>query len=155
MAATGKYVTGAAHVMLFVDKLSKMTFDQGRPDLFLDYCEEHLEAHKGMGLYNKDHPHDPVILTETVLAAKNVHKADEAKLDKVLEAVEASNSQMDQKLRSRLGEINALTRKFEALEKEMEKKASTSSSRGPPGPDNKCNYCGSEEHFLRESTFVR
>ena len=50
MASHGSYSTGAAQVMLFVGKLSKMTFDQGMPHLFLDYCEEHVEVHKGQGL---------------------------------------------------------------------------------------------------------
>ena len=58
MAAHGDYSTGAAKVMLFVGKLSKMTFDQGMPELFLDYCEEHIETHKGRGLATKENPLD-------------------------------------------------------------------------------------------------
>ena len=71
MAAHGSYSTGAAKVMLFVSKLSKMTFEQGMPGLFLDYCEEHCEMHKGQGLASGLNPLDTNVLTETVLAEKN------------------------------------------------------------------------------------
>ena len=86
------------------------------PELFLAYCDEHFETHKGHGFYSAEQQLDPTILTETVLAAKNVVKREDEKIDKVLEAVEASGAAMEQKLRSRLGEIQSLSRKMEQLE---------------------------------------
>ena len=50
--------TAAAHLMLFINKLSKMTFDQGMGGFFSDYCEEHIEAQKGQGLATASSPLD-------------------------------------------------------------------------------------------------
>ena len=48
-----------------------MTFDQQMPGLFLTYCEEHMEVHKGKGLASASNPLDMEVLTETGLAEKN------------------------------------------------------------------------------------
>ena len=147
LAANGEWSSGAAGVMLFVTKLSRMTFDQGMSELFMEYCEEHHETYKGRGLANKSNPLDQAILTETVLAAKaQVHSSDD-KLNKVMEAVEAQDSKMDQRIRSRLGELSAVVTRVSQLETKMNH---TGSRGGPPSAENPCGYCGAIDHFIRD-----
>ena len=158
--AAGKYKAGAAFAMLFVNKLSHMTFDQGMPELMLDYMEEHLEAHKGEGLGSVENPLDSTILTETVLAHKVQSRESDSKLSQALEAIEASDLKIDAKLRSRLGEVTALGKKVESLERQLQEsrdgggggggRRGGGTGSGPPGPQNPCNWCKAEDHFLRD-----
>lgn len=152
MAATGLYATGAAMLMLFVQKLSKMTFDQGMPELFLDYCEEHVEMHKGQGLASSENPIDQAILTETVLAEKSKAQAYDEKIDKMMSSIETANAAIDQKMRGRMGEVSALVSKVAALEKALGEKAGGGGrgGGGPPSADNPCSYCGATDHFVRD-----
>ena len=158
MASNGDYSTGAAKVMLFVNKLSKMTFDQGMPGLFLDYCEEHIETHKGRGLASRDNPLDQTVLTETVLAEKVHSKHAEERIDKALGAIDTSG--LD-KMKSRMGEVSAMTSKVAMLERELRELKSSAEERsrdrsrggglgGPPSEDNVCSYCKSPDHFIRD-----
>ena len=148
MAANGAYSTGAAQLMLFIGKLSKMTFDQGMPGLFLDYCEEHMETHKGYGLASAENPLDPDVLTETVLAEKAKTQACDERVDKVLAQMEELAG-VEQKVKSRLGEISALASKVTALEAKV---GNTGAPRtgGPPSAENVCSYCRSPDHFVRD-----
>jgi len=149
--AASQWKTGAAFVMLFVNKLSAMTFDQGMPELFLEYAEEHLESYKGEGLCSFESPLDQTILTETVLARKSNAQESGTRINRVLEAVEASDLKLETKLKSRLGEVTHLSRKLEALEKELATaRLSTAPNGGPPGPDNVCSWCKGEDHFIRD-----
>ena len=125
MAAT-QWKTGAAFLMLFVNKLSAMTFGQGMPELFLDYCEEHLESYKGEGLCSGDNPLDPTILTETVLARKAVSEDGET----LTAALAAQSEAMDGRLRGVQGERAALARRVSELERAIEQANLTSRSRG-------------------------
>ena len=147
MAANGTYSTGAAQLMLFIGKLSKMTFDQGMPGLFLDYCEEHMETHKGYGLATAENPLDPDVLTETVLAEKCKVKGGDERFEKMATQMEELEK-MEQKMRSRMGELGALASKVSA----MESKLATATPRvgGPPSQENVCSYCQSPDHFVRD-----
>ena len=150
MAANGAYSTGAAQLMLFVGKLSKMTFDQGMPGLFLDYCEEHTETHKGYGLASAENPLDPDVLTETVLAEKSRAKGSDERVEKMAAQLDELSS-FEQKLKSRFGEISALASKVSSLESKL---STTGGPRagvgGPPSSENVCSYCGSPDHFVRD-----
>lgn len=146
MAATPRLATAAAHLMLFINKLSKMTFDQGMPGLFLDYCEEHFEQYKGEGLASAANPLDQAILTETVLAEKNKSRDTDQKMDKVIEALEAQNVTLTNSVKSSRGEVSALASKLAQLEKEIGNKKSGK----PPSEDNPCQFCGSPDHFIRD-----
>jgi len=134
--------------MLFLHKLSAMTFDQGMPQLFLSYCEEHLEFYKGEGLCSAESPLDSQILTETVLAHKVESKAGEsnAAVEKLLEAADKKSRDRQS---SAMGEVTALLERIKVLERNA-KEVTLLGNRGPPGPDNKCSGCGSEDHFYRE-----
>ena len=149
MANNGLWSTGAAGVMLFVSKLSAMTFDQGMPELFLAYAEEHHELYKGKGLCSRLNPLDQSILTETVTAVKNQTRMQDAKLEKVLEAVEAQSTQLDHKLKSRMGDIAAAMSRLTELERAV-KSGETKQNKGPPSAENRCSYCQSTEHFVRD-----
>ena len=146
MAANGAYSTGAAQLMLFVNKLSKITFDQGMPGLFLDYVEEHIELHKGQGLASASNPLDNNVLTETVLAEKNKVLANDARLERVMEQMESMGSNFEQKLKSKMGEVNMLASKIAGMERQM----GAGPTRGPPSKDNPCQYCGAHDHFIRD-----
>ena len=147
MAAAPRLATAAAHLMLFINKLSRMTFDQGMAGLFLDYCEEHFEQYKGEGLASAANPLDQAILTETVLAEKNKSRDTDQKMDKVIEALEAQNLSLSNSVKSSRGEVNALASKVAQLEKEL---AGKKTGKGPPSEDNPCQFCGSPEHFIRD-----
>ena len=146
----------AATLMLFVNKLSAMTFDQNRGDLFLRYCEEHLEAHKGEGLYSGDRPMDPQILEETVLSQKSLTNDGpmatlEARLEKKFEESAVSERSLRDMVKTEQAKNSTLLRKMEALEKQVEQgKADPAKNRGPPSDENPCSYCGSGQHFVRE-----
>ena len=148
MAANGDYSTGAAQLMLFVNKLSKMTFDQGMPGLFLNYVEEHIEMHKGQGLASATNPLDTNVLTETVLAEKNKAMAHDDKLERVIEQVESLGTSIDQKMKSKMGEVSSMASKLAGLERQMGDR--TGPGRGPPSKDNPCQYCGAPDHFIRD-----
>ena len=148
MAANGAYSTGAAQLMLFIGKLSKMTFDQGMPGLFLDYCEEHMETHKGYGLASAENPLDPDVLTETVLAEKSKNQACDERVDKVISQIEELAG-VEQKVKSRLGEISALASKVTALEAKLSLTGGPRAG-GPPSAENVCSYCRSPDHFVRD-----
>jgi hypothetical protein len=90
LAAHGAYGSAASNLMLFIQKLTHMTFDQQMPDLFLKYCEEHVEVHKGKGLASDSNPLDMEVLTETVLAEKSRSSADE--MNKIVEMYQQSSS---------------------------------------------------------------
>ena len=151
LAATGQHSVGAAMLMLFIQKLSKMTFDQGMPELFLDYCEEHTEMHKGKGLATNSNPIDQNILTETVLAEKSRAKAYDEKMDTMMETIATANAAIDQKVKGRMGEVNALVSKVAALERQLaENKGGDQRRGGPPSEDNPCSYCGATDHFVRD-----
>ena len=144
--------TAAAHLMLFINKLSKMTFDQGMGGLFLDYYEEHIEAHKGQGLASASSPLDTSVLTETVLAEKNKTRANDTKLEKVVEQMEQQNLSLANTLKSRLGEVGALASKVAQLERDLAPSKRTYDGGGnkPPGENNACVYCKSPDHFIRD-----
>ena len=151
MAAHGSYSTGAAKVMLFVSKLSKMTFEQGMPGLFLDYCEEHCEMHKGQGLASGLNPLDTNVLTETVLAEKNKSRDDDEKLSKQAMQFEAQ----EQKYKNRMGEVSAMSAKISSLESQLRDfkladKPTPARSNMPPSADNPCSYCKETDHFIRD-----
>ena len=152
--ATSKYKTGAAMVLLFVDKLSSMTFDQKMPELFLEYCEEHLETHKGEGLYSAENPLDPTILTERVLARKAAVADHSDKLDQVLDAMQKSSAKAEAQFSSRMGDLSALQRQMATMQRQLDQKgADGGNDRNknlPPGPDNPCKYCKSPDHFVRD-----
>ena len=147
MANNGLWSTGAAGVMLFVSKLSAMTFDQGMPELFLAYAEEHHEIYKGKGLCSRLNPLDSAILTETVIAIKNQTRTQDAKLDKVLEAVETQSVQLEHKLKSRMGDLSSALSRLSDLERAAK---TETQKKGPPSADNRCSYCQSTEHFVRD-----
>ena len=131
LAAAGHALAPAAsHLMLFITKLSKMTFEQGMGNLFLDYCEEHIEVHKGKGLANANNPLDTNVLTETVLAEKNKTRDNDSKMEKVIEQMEQL-SKMENAVKSRLGEMGALASKVRDLERELAD--SKNRQREPPG----------------------
>ncbi|MBL6911017.1 MAG: hypothetical protein ISR34_11420 [Pirellulales bacterium] len=148
----------AATLMLFVNKLSSMTFDQNRGDLFLKYCEEHMEAHKGEGLYNAVRPTDPQILEETVLSQKNAPKASETeglekKMDKRFEEAQATERSLKDMLRAEQVKSAEMKKKMETMERSIQSGVSGGEPPkvlGPPGPNNPCNYCGGIDHFARE-----
>ena len=148
MASNPVYGTAAAQLMLFISKLSKMTFDQGMPHLFLTYCEEHVETHKGQGLASASNPLDAGVLTETVLAEKNKARDTDSKMEKVLEQMEQQNMSLTNSLKSRMGEVNALASKVAQLEKSMSN--GTIGGGKPPSNDNSCSYCKSPDHFIRD-----
>ena len=55
---------------------------------------------------------------------------------------------LEQRVRSRLGEINTLSSRMAALEN---RPAGSNPSRGgPPSADNPCQYCKSPDHFVRD-----
>ena len=149
MASHGSYSTGAAQVMLFVGKLSKMTFDQGMPHLFLDYCEEHVEVHKGQGLARAGNPLDPDVLTETVLAEKKTQACVDNEGERKLAARLDECEKQEQKLKSRVGEINAMSSRLQALEAKTIA-TPTPGRGGPPSAENPCQYCKSPDHFVRD-----
>ena len=159
MAST-KYKTGAAFVMLAIGKLSAMSFDQGMPDLLLDYLEEHVEAHKGEGLFSAENPLDPSILTDTVLCRKLPRSTDgtgastddtSAKVDRTLSKIkelEDSIRATDLAARSRLSEVSALQRHVDKLERELA--SGITKKKGPPSVDNPCSFCQAPDHFSRD-----
>ena len=148
MSAQREWQQWAASVYLFVNKLSAMTFEQGRGELFLAYCEEHYENYKGTGLANAESPFDQQILTETVLAKQSGGGGD-AKLQQKFEArLEAQEKQFKDMLKSEQGKMSALQRKMEALE--VNSANSSQERRGPPGVDNPCLYCGATDHFVKQ-----
>ena len=119
LASSGPELSPAAsHLMLFITKLGKMTFEQGMGNLFLDYCEEHIEVHKGKGLASARNPLNTNVLTETVLAEKNKANHNDTKMTKVVEQMEQL-SKMENSFKSRLGEMNALNAKVRDLEREL------------------------------------
>ena len=131
--------------MLFITKLGKMTFEQGMGNLFLDYCEEHIEVHKGKGLAAARNPLDTNVLTETVLAEKNKTHDNDTKMAKVVEQMEQL-SKMESSFKSRMGEMSALTSKVASLERELVQ----SRISNPPSASNACSYCKSPDHFIRD-----
>ena len=135
----------AASVYLFVNKLSDMTFEQGRGELFLAYCEEHHENYKGKGLASAESPFDHQILTETVLAKQGSGGGDQKLQAKFEAKMEAQEKQFKDMLRTEQGKLTALQRKMEVLER-----SETQERRGPPGADNPCLYCGATDHFVRQ-----
>ena len=148
--AASRWKSGAAFLMLFINELTEMTFGQGMGELFLDYCEEYMESHKGVGLYSVENSFDPQILTKTVVSRKMAASADnDAKLEKALVAIETQRLQIS----TVAGERTALARRVAELESRLSESLSVKGGqkdKGPPGPDNPCNYCKSEEHFYRD-----
>ena len=147
LASNGAYTTASAMLMLFVQKLSKMTFDQGMAHLFLVYCEEHIEVHKGRGLASAANPLDADVLTETVLAEKTRARDTDEKLERVVEQLAEQNMSFDHKFKSKFG---GMASKIANLEREFEKKQTAAGRNGPPGEDNACSYCKSPDHFIRD-----
>ena len=150
LAASGPTLSPAAsHLMLFITKLDKMTFAQGMGNLFLDYCEEHIEVHKGKGLANANNPLDTNVLTETVLAEKNKTRDNDSKMEKVIEQMEQL-SKMENAVKSRLGEMGALASKVRDLEREVADSRNRQRGGEPPSVTNACGYCKSPDHFIRD-----
>ena len=152
LAAHGAYSTAASHLMLFIQKLTHMTFDQQMPDLFLKYCEEHVEVHKGKGLASASNPLDVEVLTETVLAEKNRTSMNDERMDKVVEMYEQQQIAAERTMKSRLGEISGMQSKLAELERKLAAGPTTRVPSGlpPPGPGNVCQFCKSPDHFIRD-----
>ena len=148
LAATPHFAPAAAHMMLFITKLSKMTFDQDMGRLFLDYCEEHIEVHKGQGLASAANPLDTNVLTETVLAEKNKTRNNDTKMEKVVEQMDQL-TKMENSVKSRMGEMSALSAKVAHLERELSKSGG-SANPNAPSSTNACSYCKSPDHFIRD-----
>ena len=138
LAAHGGYGAAASNLMLFIQKLTHMTFDQQMPDLFLKYCEEHVEVHKGKGLASASNPLDMEVLTETVLAEKNRSSSDE--MNQVVEKYQQQQAEAERDMKSKLGQISAMQSKLVELERKMASASTTTGAGGkaPPGPDNVC-----------------
>ena len=128
LAATPHFAPAAAHMMLFITKLSKMTFDQDMGRLFLDYCEEHIEVHKGRGLASAANPLDADVLTETVLAEKTRARDTDEKLERVVEQLAEQNMSFDHKFKSKFGDMAS---KIAHLEREVEKKQAAAARTTP------------------------
>ena len=149
LAAHGGYGVAASNLMLFIQKLTHMTFDQQMPDLFLKYCEEHVEVHKGKGLASASNPLDMEVLTETVLAEKSRSSSDE--MNKVVEQYQQQQLEAERDMKSKLGQISAMQSKLVELERKVAANPNPAAvGNKPPGPDNVCGYCQSPDHFIRD-----
>lgn len=138
--AASRWKEGTSDLMLFVTKLSKMTFDQQMPELFLSYCEEHIEQYPGLGLCKKGEPLDAFILQEYVISVKAPSDS-ESKLAEMTKKFEAAETRFASKLAE---QANHFKQKYENLESQMRR------NRGPPGPDNPCTYCKATDHFIAD-----
>ena len=145
LAQSGLYPMAASSLMLFIQKLSHMTFEQNMPDLFLVYCEEHMESHKGMGLYTASEPLDMKILTETVLAEKNRTSADNNKALELYEAHAAASKRESDSLKGKLAHLERLL-----AQANLGGGGLGPSGNPPPSDNNTCSYCKSPGHFVRE-----
>jgi len=160
MSQNRQWAAYAAVLILCVNKLSSMTFDQGRSDLFLNYFEEHMEAHKGEGLYKSTRPLDPQILEETVLSQKGMPEgkpgaehAFESKWEKKFEETAAAERSLRDMLKTEQSKNASIMRKMEALELKMgaaPPKVPGGFGGGPPSAENPCHICGAADHFGRD-----
>ena len=133
-------------MLLFISKLSKMTFKQGMPEIFLTYIEEHLEAYPGQGLCSAKTPLDKYIVDEYVLAEKADTSLMVAKLLAMEKRVEAAESRVNTKLQGSADHTNTTKQRLDNLEERMKKMGEKKN--GPPGPDNPCTYCKGTDHFI-------
>ena len=145
LAQSGLYPMAASSLMLFIQKLSHMTFDQNMSDLFLVYCEEHMESHKGMGLYTASEPLDMKILTETVLAEKNRTSADNNKAIELYEQHAAASRRESDSLKGKLAHLERLL-----AQSSLAAGGLGPSGNLPPSESNTCSFCKSPGHFVRE-----
>ena len=144
LGTSGEHPVASSSMMLFIQKLSHMTFDQQMPDLFLVYCEEHMETHKGMGLFSASEPLDQRILTEVVLAVKNRTSADNTQALALFEQHAAASRRESDGLKAKLAHLER-----------MLAQANLTLSPGPsgnlpPSDTNACGYCKASGHFARD-----
>ena len=114
-------------------------------DLFLVYCEEHMESHKGMGLYTASEPLDMKILTETVLAEKNRTSADNNKAIELYEQHAAASRRESDSLKGKLAHLERLL-----AQSSLAAGGFGPSGNLPPSESNTCSFCKSPGHFVRE-----
>ena len=145
LGTSGEHPVASSSLMLFVQKLSHMTFDQQMPDLFLVYCEEHMETHKGMGLFSASEPLDQRILTEVVLAVKNRTSADNTQALALFEQHAAASRRESDGLKSKLAHLERML-----AQANLASGSPGPSGNLPPSDTNACGYCKSPGHFARE-----
>ena len=86
------------------------------------------------------------MLTETVLAEKNKTRSNDTKMEKVVEQMDQL-AKMENSVKSRMGEMSALSAKVAHLERELSKSGGSSNA---PSSTNACSYCKSPDHFIRD-----
>jgi type IV secretory pathway VirB10-like protein len=88
---------------------------------------------RASGLASAANPLDTNVLTETVLAEKNKTRDNDTKMEKVVEQMDQL-TKMENTVKSRLGEMNALSAKVAHLERELSKYDANAPSPPPPPP---------------------
>ena len=145
LGQSGLYPVAASSLMLFIQKLSHMTFDQNMPDLFLVYCEEHMESHKGMGLNTASEPLDMKILTETVLSEKNRTSADNTKALELYEQHASASRRESDALKGKLAHLERML-----AQSNLGGGVPGPSGNLPPSETNTCGFCKAPGHFVRD-----
>ena len=145
LGQSGLYPVAASSLMLFIQKLSHMTFDQNMPDLFLVYCEEHMESHKGMGLNTASEPLDMKILTETVLSEKNRTSADNTKALELFEQHASASRRESDALKGKLAHLERML-----AQSNLGGGVPGQSGNLPPSETNTCGFCKAPGHFVRD-----
>jgi len=137
----------AACLVLFVDDLAEITIDRGRPDLFLEYAQEHMDTRRLLPLM-RDDPLDPLILRRKVLGKLN-DSADDTELAGRVAKLDLDNASRATKLER---DLQRMQSKMDALAEEVKKGGPSGGPSGNPrpGPSQVCYECGEVGHFGRD-----
>ena len=136
-----RYSTFASTLTVFVDELSELTIEQGRPDLFLEYAAEHMDLRRTMGLVF-DNPLDEAILRRKVTGVRDAPSG--------LNATElAARKQAEDSQRGEIANQRDRIRKLEARLESMSAIVDGAGRAREDGPS-KCYECGKLGHFGRD-----
>ena len=138
--SVSKWSKASACLNLLTDELSELTIDQGFPQGFIDYYNEHMEMRRTLPI-KSDAPIDDAILRRKVMGVRRGGEGlSEGQVEQAA-GMRKENAEQMQRMQSKIDALGSQIRRASTND--------TPDARPFNGPP-KCYECGAEGHFGRD-----
>ena len=136
--AVSKWSKASACLNLLTDELSELTIDQGFPQGFIEYYNEHMEMRRTLPM-KSDAPIDDAILRRKVMGVRRGGEGpSEGQVEQVA-GMRKENAEQMQRMQSKIDALGSQIRR-----------ATTNDTPDARPFSTKCYECGAEGHFGRD-----
>ena len=142
--AVSKWFKASACLNLLTDELSELTIDQGFPQGFIEYYNEHMEMRRTLPI-KSDAPIDDAILRRKVMGVRRgAEGLSEGQVEQAA-GMRKENAEQMQRMQS----------KIDALGSQIRRATTTNDTTDARPFSTKCSECGAEGHFGRRLSRTR